>query len=61
MDTKRKIKIPLDKKIIEDVWNIEVQDPIDLALSGDYFAEITQEELEAISLEQQSRYTGDSS
>lgn len=37
-----------------------LQDPVKLALSGEKFASITPEQIEAISLEEQAGYTKDS-
>lgn len=42
------------KKIVVEV----IRDPIDLALQGKKFAKISAEEVERISLEEQSRYEG---
>jgi len=38
-----------------------LKDPIQLALSREKFATMTPDEIEAISLEEQEKYTGDSS
>ncbi|TFF95933.1 AbrB/MazE/SpoVT family DNA-binding domain-containing protein [Candidatus Thorarchaeota archaeon] len=50
------ITVEGDRIIIEPLPH-----PIDLALKGKKFAKITLEEMEAISLEEQSRHTEDSS
>jgi bifunctional DNA-binding transcriptional regulator/antitoxin component of YhaV-PrlF toxin-antitoxin module len=47
----------VDGKIIIE----PIADPIELALEGEKFAEITPEEIEATSIEEQSKYTKSSS
>jgi len=50
-----KVKISVEgKKIVVEI----IRDPIDLALHGKKFAKISDEEVEGISLEEQSKYEG---